>query len=148
MPLSEEVSRTHCEDEVFDVPWRSKACREKSAEGIVSKTRVVYREGLNCELFESLAIVVEGQLVLGSLIVEGNKHRRDRRLTFLLFNKNWRWRIKIQFVRAGSPMIVLSPGQAKRHPGSCVCDTMTPYKGKVTIINTFALTGRDCSNTC
>ena len=47
MPLSEEVSRTHGEDEVFDVPCRSKACREKSAEVIVPKTRVVYREGLN-----------------------------------------------------------------------------------------------------
>ena len=35
------------EDESFDVPWRSKACREKSAEVIVPKTRVVYREGLN-----------------------------------------------------------------------------------------------------
>ena len=40
MPLSEEVLRTHGEDDVFDVPWRSKACREKSAEVIVPKARV------------------------------------------------------------------------------------------------------------
>ena len=40
MPLSEEVSRTHAEYDVFDLPSRRKACREKSAEVIVPKARV------------------------------------------------------------------------------------------------------------
>ncbi len=39
MPLSEEVSRTQGED-IFDVSKRCKACREKSAEVMVPKSRV------------------------------------------------------------------------------------------------------------
>lgn len=49
------------EDEPFDVPWRSKTCREKSAEAIVPKTRVSMGKGrigqcnskwlLSCESF-------------------------------------------------------------------------------------------------
>ena len=45
MPLSEEVSRRHGEDDSFDVPWRSNACREKSAEAIVPKARVPMGKG-------------------------------------------------------------------------------------------------------
>ena len=33
--LPREVSRTHGEDDSFDAPQRSKACREESAEAIV-----------------------------------------------------------------------------------------------------------------
>ena len=48
MLLSEVVSRTHGEEDVFDVPCRSKVYREKSAEVIVLKVLVAYREELDC----------------------------------------------------------------------------------------------------
>ena len=74
------------EDESFDVPWRSKACREKSAEVIVPKARVLIGKDwiVQCNSKWMLPCETPRQMSEKELSIQDDRTESDNRIEVTL----------------------------------------------------------------